>query len=161
MSQQVITAEDDAFIKSDKNVFQDLLLKPWTPERIVAAQGMGLLYPNIGNEGIDHFDRTGLYPGVLKDIMIVLWLCTILEEPDEKKPSQGMTVIDAIGAPKMALKEAMKWAVDKKIVQMKSDEFWSAYGLFSNIFKQVSDSETQPVKQAGASNETDASDPNE
>jgi hypothetical protein len=147
---------EKAFIHSDKHALGDLALKPWTPERIIAAQNMGMLYPHIGDEGWDQFHRTGVYAGCVKDITICLWLCTLPEvgpiEPGEKI----MSVLDADRSPVKAYAEARQWAIGKGIIKPNSDEFWDAYRHFSEIVKEVSDSETQPVEK-----EEGAEDPNE
>lgn len=124
----------DAFTKSDKHVLNGTKLYPWTAEREIAAQSMGLLYPEIGADGWDQYRRTKIYPGALKDTIIVLWLCT-------QTPEQ---VDDADSAPIEAYRQARKWAAKLGIHRVGSDAFWQAYGKFAAIIKQVEDSKTTP-----------------
>lgn len=154
---KVVADPEKAFVKSDKHVLGDLNLKPWTPERIIAAQNMGMLYPSIGDEGWDQFHRTGLYPGCIKDIIICLWLCTIPEVGSIEPSDVPLSVVDADRSPVKAYHEAKKWGIAKGIAKPNSDEFWSAYNMFAEIIKDVTDSETQPTNE---NTDPDDADPN-
>ena len=69
-----VTPEESAFTGSDNHALGELELQPYTPSRIVAAQSLGLKYPLIPDEEREQFDKTGIYPGALRDTIIVLWL---------------------------------------------------------------------------------------
>ena len=125
---------EKAFERSDKHVLGDLKLKPWTPSRVIAAQNMGMLYPRIGKEGWDQFQRTKMYPGALKDTIIVLWLCALNDDE----------VDDADRAPQEAYKTAQKWSAGLGIHKINSDAFWAAYGKFTEIMMEINNSATKP-----------------
>jgi hypothetical protein len=111
-------------------------LQPYTPSRIVAAQAMGLLYPKIGNDGLAQLKKTGLYPGELKDIIIVLWLCRL------KTKEQ---VADARLDPIAAYEDAEKWAGKIGLCDMTSDAFGYGLLVFQNIMNEIGESKTTPV----------------
>lgn len=142
MSKPKPAPAEKAFTKSDKHILDDLLLKPWTAARSIAANSLGMLYPHIGTEGWDQFKRTKIYPGCMKDIAICLYLCTLDDD----------AVDEADAAPKDAYKAARKWATEKGITKADSIEFWVAYGKFGEIMRQVNESVTMP---AGAEQEAD------
>lgn len=139
--------ERDAFTESDKHVLNGLKLQPWTPSRVIAAQAMGCLYPRIGKEGWDQYKRTKTYPGCLKDVVIVLWLCL----------QDWQRVDDADAAPVEAYSEARKWAASLGIHRIDSDEFWQAYGKFAEIMSEVDKSFTVPAQ----TDNEETPDPNE
>lgn len=124
---------EKAFLRSDKHVLDGVRLNPWTPSRVIAAQGMGMLYPSLGKEDWDQFERTKRYTGALKDTIIVLWLCMIDDE----------AVDNADSAPKEAYKTAKQWAAGLGIHKIESNEFWQAYAKFSEIVTEVASSATK------------------
>ncbi len=91
-------------------------LQPFSPSRKVAAQTMGMLYPMIGEAGAEQLEKTGTYPGMVKDMAIVLWLCTLPDVVDRK--SQDWTPSKALRKPDEALNESMEWATGKGIVDL-------------------------------------------
>lgn len=119
-------------------------LAGYSPSRKVAAQTMGLLYPYVGEDGSAQMERTGLYPGVLKDTIIVLWLCT-LKDPSQQtredlragewNPSR------AFNSPREALEEAIRWGESKGIIETSSDRFQVAMQTFQAIVTGVTASE--------------------
>ncbi len=60
---------------SDRKQWNGKELQPYSASREAAADAMGLRYGSVGEEGQQQFLRTGLYPGMKRDIAIVLWLC--------------------------------------------------------------------------------------
>lgn len=126
----------DAFTDSDKHILNGVKLFPWTPARVIAAQNMGQLYPEIGKDGFDQYRRTKVYPGALKDTIICLWLCTRTEDE--------VDMADA--APVEAYKDARKWAAGLGIHKIGSDGFWQAYGKFVELMGEVDQSFTIPKK---------------
>lgn len=135
----------DGFTESDKHVLNGVKLYPWTPARSIAAQGCGMLYPEIGKDGWDQYRRTKLYPGAVKDTIIALYLCTLDED----------AVDQADAAPIEAYRQARKWAAGLRIHDTKNDEFWQAYAKFSEIMTEV----TKAIKVPDVDEE--APDPNE
>lgn len=139
----------DPFTDSDKHVLHGIKLYPWTAARMICAQSMGLLYPEIGTDGWDQYHRTKVYPGAIKDVIICIWVCTQTEDE-----------VDAADvAPVEAYRKAKQWAINLGIHKPGSDEFWQAYAKFSDIVREVDQAQTAPKKNAD--NEEEASDPNE
>jgi len=101
--------------------FAGVALQPWNPERKVAAQGMGFLYPHIGEEGFDQLQRVQTYPGMQKDIIIFLWLRT----------RESLAVVRrALRKPLEAFEVAMRWAETSELIDMDTDAFAQGYALF-------------------------------
>lgn len=137
----------DSFTESDKHVLNGIKLFPWTPARLIAAQAMGMLFPDIGKEGWDQYRRTKLYSGAVRDTIICLWLCTIDED----------AVDQADAAPLDAYKRARAWATGLGIHDTNKDAFWQAYAKFSEIVTEVDKAVTTPKTDPAE----DDPDPNE
>lgn len=111
-------------------------LKPWTPSRKVAAQSMGMLYPFIGESGSKQLDAAGHYPGMTKDIVILLWLCTVKDAADltrDEVRAKVWTPSRALMNPSEAMLEAMAWAEINGV----SDVYSKAYEEAVFIFPQI------------------------
>ena len=102
--------------------FADIALSPWTPARIVAAQCMGMLYPYIGDDGYEAIERTGVYPGALRDVIIFLWL------RQQKDPA----VLRAQRKPGEAWALATTWAATAGLIDLTGKAFKEAYQLFAD-----------------------------
>jgi hypothetical protein len=109
-------------------------LKPYSPSRKVAAQSMGLMYPYIGEERAAIFEDTGMYPGMLTDAIILLWLCTL---PDQRTPSDKWTPDAAAKKPGAAKIAATFWATAAGMVETMSKEFQEAQQVFMAIVSGV------------------------
>ena len=107
----------------------------YTPNRVVAAQSMGLRYPNIGNDGIEQFNKTGIYPGALHDVLIVLWLCSL---------EKDVEIIRAMRSPDEAMGKAIAWGTDHGITNTKSEAWWNAYDRFIDIVTDIKASNGVP-----------------
>lgn len=132
-------SKPDSFVSSDKHVLDGIKLFPWTPNRVIAAQALGMLYPEIGKEGWDQYRRTKKYPGCLKDVIICLWLCSIPEDE----------VDEADAAPQEAYRRARKWAAGLGLHNVQSNAFWQAYAKFADIVTEVDNSFTTPKVEPG------------
>ncbi len=141
---------DAAFTQSDNHALGDLKLQPWTASRVVAAQSMGMLYPNIGAQAAAQFRRTGVYQGALKDTIIVLWLCS---EKDRD------VIRSAERDPDGALEQAETWAEKRGITKLNSPAFWAAYTKFMAIVTE--EQESIAVPENSAVEDEDDHDPNE
>lgn len=144
-----------AFLESAAHSFLGEKLQPYTPSRIVAAQAMGLLYPNIGVEGMAQLKKTGLYPGELKDMIIVLWLCRL------QKPEQ---VSDALMDPIAAYGAAEKWAGKAGLCDMTGPVFQNGLLVFQMIMNEIGESKTVQAgsrSRPGENNDEDPDNPND
>lgn len=113
-------------------------LAPYTAQRKVAAQSMGMLYPFVGEAGQKAIEESGIYPGAVKDMAIILWLCSVPilgKEKDDWTPSR------ATRNPSKALDAALKFAEEKEFVEPAQKPFFEAYQVFMAIVSGVSASE--------------------
>lgn len=125
----------DAF--TDKHVLNGTTLRAWTPARVIAGQSMGMLYPEIGKKGYDQYRRTKTYAGIVKDVAICLWLCSVDEE----------RVDEADGSPGEAYAEARAWAAKLEIHKMSSEKWDQAFAKFAGIVSEVDQSLTIPKSE--------------
>jgi len=133
--------EDVAFVGS-KAGFElfGTPLKPYSPSRKVAAQSMGMLYPYIGEDAAAQFASTGVYPGALKDCIILLWLCSIEDAKDQTKDnirSGAWNPSRALHKPHEALETAMAWAGELEICNIGGTRFGEAFKVFIEIATAV------------------------
>jgi hypothetical protein len=143
---------EKAFVNSDAHAFNGTELQPYTPSRIVAAQAMGLRYPNIGEEALEQFNRTGVYPGALQDTLIVLWLCT-LAEPHKDGPGAAQ-VRRAMRRPDESIEKAIAWGADHGVTDQRSENFRNAYDEFAAIVVEVKNSRAVPKESESSPNDS-------
>lgn len=127
----------DAFASSERKKFNDIKLQPWTADRSIAAQALGLKYPNLSKEDWEAVKRGGIYPGAVRDIALAMWLCTLSSDQ----------VIDAeINGEREAKKLSAKWAGDMRIHDPSKAKFWDAMSYCIGMWNEVSESITVPAK---------------
>ncbi len=137
---------DKAFQESPNHVLGDLKLQPYSPSRIVAAQAMGLKYPNVP-KGFEQYSQNGTYPGLLRDVIVVLGVCTMHDAAVEKAQLD----------PDEAYQNAQKWAHSKGILSMGSKAFLEAKGMFEKIMVEIYNSQSEPENRSGADDDDDES----
>lgn len=119
----------------------------YSPSRKVAAQSMGLLHPFIGEEGEARVKVNGTYPGVLADVIIIGWLCSIPDSGGTWTPAK------AFRKPELAMEVAIAWATDQGIVDINSERFKEAFEFFVRTMNAVGESdftiEVEQVASAG------------
>ena len=139
-----IAEVDKIFVESAGHKLNGLTLQPFTPARLVASQAMGLKYPFIGKEGMAQIEKTGLYAGELRDLLIVLWLCS---------QDEG-TVLESQLDPSSAYLAAQTWGAGLGLTLQTSAIFAEAVLVLEKIFAEIysSKSETKegPAAIAGA-----------
>lgn len=104
-------------------------LNGYSPDRVVAAQKMGMLYPFIGEKAAEVLEETGMYPGALEHCIIVLWLCSL---PDTGKGKEWYPA-RANREHKTAQLVATGWAAKQGFVNMSSPKFSEAFQTFMAI----------------------------
>lgn len=135
---------DAAFVQSDAHEVDGLALEPFTPAREVAAQAMGLKYPNLLAEDEEPFNATGVYPGALMDIAIVLFLCSQRDDPPDEKAKRKGTwqsakdkLRRALSRPLEARETAIEWAAEQRFTDRGKDgKFWPAYNAMVKIIAE-------------------------
>ena len=127
----LLPAEDAAFIAAKNGEeFLGAELQPWTPQRIIAAQSMGMLYPLIGEDGWEQLGRTGIYAGAMRDTIIFLWLRALL--PGETFPQSTARAARAERKPGEAWARAQAWAEQLGLLDAASETFQEGYQLFGS-----------------------------
>lgn len=124
---------DKAFEESVNHVLGDLKLQPYSPSRLVAAQAMGLKYPNVP-KGFEQYSQTGSYPGLLRDVIVVLGVCTMDDDAVDKAQLD----------PDEAYQKAQKWADGKGILKAGSKEFLAAKSMFEKVMIEIYNSQSEP-----------------
>lgn len=119
---------DKAFTGSAKHTLDDLKLEPWTPDRIIKSQELGLIFPNTGRAGWEQFRETNVYPGAIRDTIIFVYLSTL--DPED--------VDDA------TWKDAKAFGVKRGIHVPDSKAFWQAFEKFIEVQKEINASITVP-----------------
>lgn len=115
--------------------FSGKLLQPWSAARKIAAQCMGLLYPHIGDDGYEQLERTGIYAGAFKDVIIFIWICSQENKSD---------IMRAQRKPAEAWENAQKWAEREGLADMSSAKFAEAYVVFSNKMTAELSAQSRP-----------------
>jgi hypothetical protein len=133
---------DAAFINSAGHVLTlngaSIPLEPYSPARMVAAQAMNLRWDVLDENDRATFRETKLYPGAVRDVIIVLWLCTLKKRPE----------ITAAGrAPEAAYEKAEDWATALGIHDPKREAFWIAYTLFFEIQNEIAAADIDAEKK--------------
>jgi hypothetical protein len=137
--------DTDAFLKAKQplELFGEPL-RAYSASRKVAAQTMGLLYPYVGDAGAERMQRTGVYPGALKDVIIVLWLCSIQDASEQSRDqvrAGEWNPSKALQKPEAAVDVAVEWASEKGLADIDSKEWTEAFAAFISIVQPVADSE--------------------
>lgn len=131
----------DGFTSSERHALNGLKLEPWTPDRSICAQAVGLVYPALSKEDWASFKRGGAYPGAARDVALTLFICTL--KPDE------VLELEAQG-PVEAKKRSTEWAAKLGIHDLSKQPFWDALGKCLEIWNEVNESVTVPKKSGNA-----------
>jgi hypothetical protein len=130
---------EKAFVSSNgKRELGDLIVQPWTPDREVAAQAMGLHFGYVDKSGINRFSETNLYPGAVRDVAIVMWLCCSATKDE---------IYSAGVSPRVATDKAIEWAAKEGLTDAISDEFEKAYGYLFEMLTEVRISRSKAEKK--------------
>jgi hypothetical protein len=143
---------EKAFVESGAHLLLGEKLQPYTPSRIVAAQAMGLLYPQIGKMGMAQLKKTGIYPGELRDMIIVLWLCRL---------QKAAEVEDALIDPDVSYAMAEKWAGKAGLCDMASKAFLEALVVFQTVINEIGESRTARTDSRDRAEEIDDESPDD
>ncbi len=128
---------DKAFIESAGHKLNGLTLQPYTPERMWAADAMGLRYGNLSTAASKQYTTKGTYPGMQGDVGIVIWLCSLTDVEEVRAARRNPDIAEA---------EALEFATKHKIVSGKQSAFWDAYNVFLRIMNEVHAAYGEPEK---------------
>jgi hypothetical protein len=127
-----------AFLESENHEFDGVKLEPYSPMRIVAAQAMGMHHGRVDPAGMEQFERVLVYPGAVRDVCIVLWLCSIKDE---------LQIDQAARAPVHAAKLAIEWGTAHGLLDDSTDKFTIAFGLMMSIMREIRKSQGVPQQK--------------
>lgn len=139
----------DAFVSSERHVLSGLRLEPWTPDRSICAQSLGLIYPNLGKEDWASVRRGGAYPGAVRDVALTLYISTL--SPDQ------VLDLEANGE-KEAKRLSGEWAGEHGIHNISKQAFWDALSKCMEIWNEVNESVTLPVKESDSGDDDSGND---
>ncbi len=135
---------ESAFVNSENHEFAGDKLQPYSMARRAAAQSIGLAYGALDSAHVARYNATKVYPGALRDVAVVLWLCSLTDEREIDRAARD---------PISAADKALKWLESKEIIDTVSDGFVDAYIQFFKIMDEVEVSRataqkkmTQPVE---------------
>jgi hypothetical protein len=134
----VAITPDAAFIESDGHQVNGLKLQPYTPERMWAADAMGLRYGHLSKAASMQFIHKGTYPGMEADVAIVIWLCSLKDVEEVRAARRD---------PDQAEDAAITFARNNNIVSTKRNEWWDAYKVFLKIMREVHAAYGEPKKK--------------
>lgn len=120
------------------------LLHAYTPSRKVAAQSMGMLFPFVGEAGQKQMEESNTYPGLLKDLIICLWLCQLKDASEQGKDeirNAEWNPSRALARPAPAFEASMVWAEEEDLMSMTGKKFQEALQVFMAIVTGVAASE--------------------
>ena len=123
-----VLTPDAAFTESAGHHLNGLTLQPYTPERMWAADAMGLRYGHLSEVASRQFTRNSTYPGMEGDVGIVIWLCSLTEDEEVRAARRD---------PERAEVDALEFAKKHKILTGKQSAFWDAYKIFLAIMNEI------------------------
>jgi len=118
-------------------------LGPYTRRRYAAAQSMGLLYPCIGDEGLAQYQVTGLYPGQVRDVILLLWVCLTPHKAEltaDQILAGTLCVEAALAQPRRAADLALAWGEAHGLLDPNDPRFDEAHAAFTAIVTPVEES---------------------
>jgi hypothetical protein len=124
---------EQAFIESENHSFNGLKLEPWSPERMWAAESMGLRYGKLSKETVPQFQKTYMYNGMTGDVGIFIWLST--RNIDEVRAARR--------DPDTAEELAGTFAKENGIIVASGKHFNEAYKLFLQAMDEIYVSSTE------------------
>lgn len=127
------TPADKAFTGSDKHTLDDLKLEPWSPDRQIAFQALGGVFPNTGKAGWQQFIQTNLYPGATRDVILFV----------------ALSVTPAEDVDDATWKDAKAFGVKRGLHNPDSKAFWQAFAKFMEVQKEITASITVPKTDGG------------
>lgn len=138
---------ENSFVESDGHFWKDTRLDPYSAQRQVAAQYLGLHWGFLGADEMKEFTETGNYPGMMQDAIIILYLC----HPRGSKGKDGIDESYAACDPKATRgvrRRMLDWAA-KQNITMNAPEFLEAFSLMMQLTKEASVNQFAPEQKKG------------
>lgn len=159
--EEIQEQSERAFIQSEGRIFQGEILHPFTADRQIAAEMMGLKYGYVPEEDLHivEFEIPAKgkgkkpekqkvaagYRGFFNDVIIVLWLCSV-------KASEAFKAQRKV---EDALKKSQTWA-GRKALSINSEAFNEASAVFLGIMDDIKKSRSVPEAKDESREEEEA-----
>jgi hypothetical protein len=135
---QQLAIEDKAFIEAGEYDFNGIKIHGYSPERMWAADSIGLRYGRLTPEQNEQWKEDGTYPGMAGDVPVILWVCSL------EKREEWLT---ARRNPSLAMTKVEKFALEHRIVSPIQDNWWKAYDVFLKIMRHIQQSYGEQEKK--------------
>ena len=119
---------EKAFLDSENHEWCGEKLEPYSMARRVAAQAIDLRYGSLDDAQIAKFNETRIYPGALRDVAVLLWLCSLKDEDEIDRAARN---------PLAAARTALKWAESKGMLDEATIQFVEGYKLLFKIMSEI------------------------
>ena len=129
---------DKAFIESAGHQLNGVKLHPYSPERMWAADAIGLRYGRLSKEAIEQYMLDRTYPGMAGDIPILMYVLSLQTREEVAWVRRN---------PIEAEKRAAEFAVKHGIVTPKQSRWWDAYEIFMRTMDEIHASYGEPETQ--------------
>lgn len=105
---------DSSFADADAHYWGEVRLDPYSAQRQIAAQSMGMRFGSLTAEDMDEIERTASYPNMMQDAIIVLYLCFPRGRDGKQGIEESYAACDA-RAQKTVRRRMLDWACDQGI----------------------------------------------
>lgn len=138
---------EESFQLADGHYWNEVRLDPYSAQRQIAAQSLGMRFGSLTKEDLEEIDRTASYPGMIQDALIVLYLCY----PRGKRGNEGIEESYAACDPgsRKALRKRMMDFAEAQGIEVNSAQSTAAVGLMLAIVKEAKLNQFKPAPAKG------------
>lgn len=119
--------------------FNGQAMQPYSASREAAADCMALKYSTLNEADVGRFEETGEYPGMRRDIAIIMWLCC--KATEEEIDLAGVNGI-------MAARKAVEWAREVGLQNTNSTAFQEGRKATMSLLNDVWSARTKAEKKS-------------
>lgn len=120
--------EEQTFVESGCHFWNEKQLEPFSAQRQIAANCLGLRFGNLNKDEVEQATSTGSYPDMLQDAVIVLYLCA-------SKIDESYAACDP-SMRKSVRRRALDWGA-KEGIEMQSEAYIKAAQMMAKIVQEV------------------------
>lgn len=138
---------EQSYIQSDGHFWNETRLDPYSAQRQIAAQALGLRFGSLTREDLGDDGTLSSYPGLMQDAIIILYLCY----PRGPKLKDGIE--ESYAACDSTLRRAVRrrmldWA-ESQGIEMGSVPYQKAVELMIAIIKETKANQFRPAPAEG------------